>query len=339
MASGVWTKVKEFTTEKLHRVENAAKSAIAILTKLAEDVEEAVVAGHLSTKLAPVCDAGVSREIPKLLRNMRTAKVEGSWAKETLKQLQRIVPWWSKHHAELYKDYCRWCFTPRPKPNGLLGFKDCILEFKDKCIEQIKKVAAMDCYTYIPESLAYKPSDEFVEWFRKYFVTTIAGDMDAMELEFAVETLALFGKRLPHHQVVYFGTGGNSKGARTKLRARAFGTGHQFVSTSVFDKRKDDEFRKQGPEFYGAILCTIQEGDEFDVDEKVWRGWTAGDPLRVRLPHATHTPALDWETAGKFWELNPKKPPKFPSITETSNRRRIKGVEKDQSFTSERDKT
>ena len=81
----------------------------------------------------------------------------------------------------------------------------------------------------------------------------------AMDLEFAIESLAMRGIRIPHHCVIYYGVGGNAKGARSRLRHRAFGDGHKWVSPSVFDKGVRDEFRKQGHEFYGALLCTIRE--------------------------------------------------------------------------------
>ena len=191
----------------------------------------------------------------------------------------------------------------------------------------------VDCYSFTPANLIYKPPSTFTQWFRKFCATAMAGDMDGMELEFAVESLAKRGLRVPQHQVIYFGDGGNSKGARSKLRARAFGSSHQYVSTAVFDKNKDDEFRKQGPEFHGAWLCALQEADSFEVYEKTWRLRTGGDKIRGRLPHAIHTPELDWETTGNFWEINPKNPPIFPIITENNNRRRIRAIEQKAHFT------
>eukprot|EP00974_Lingulodinium_polyedra_P051535 4957978-Lingulodinium_polyedra.AAC.1 len=70
--------------------------------------------------------------------------------------------------------------------------------------------------------------------------------MDVMELEFAIETLATLGMRLPHHIVVYYGVGGHAKGARSRLRAKVYGDAHKWVPPSVFDKALKDEFRKVG---------------------------------------------------------------------------------------------
>ena len=110
--------------------------------------------------------------------------------------------------------------------NGVVAFKDCLIAFGDS-VEQKQPGEVQDIYTSIPEKLAYRPCDDYIRWFRKYFTTTIAGDMEVMELEFAIESLALRGMRLPHHCVIYYGKGGNSKGARSRLCARAFGEGHK----------------------------------------------------------------------------------------------------------------
>ena len=208
------------------------------------------------------------------------------------------------------------------------------MRFGDRTVEQVRRAEAQDVYTRIPDVLAYKPSDDFVEWFQRYFTTTIAGDMDATELEFSIESLAMRGLRLPHHCVIYYGQGGNSKGARSRLRARAFAGGHKWVSPSVFDKSVRDEFRKQGHEFYGAMLCTLREADQFDFDEKVFRAWTAGEGVACRLPHAVHTPMLEWPRTGKFWEINVTKTPRIESIQETSFKRRLIGIEKNATFTT-----
>ena len=103
---------------------------------------------------------------------------------------------------------------------------------------------------------------------------------------------------------------------------------------SVFDKSVGDEFRKQGHEFYGAMLCTLREADQFDFDEKVFRAWTAGEGVACRLPHAVHTPMLEWPRTGKFWEINVTKTPRIESIQETSFKRRLIGIEKNATFTT-----
>ena len=76
-------------------------------------------------------------------------------------------------------------------------------------------------------------------------MTCVAGNEDALNLECAIESLAIRGHTLPHHMVFYFGSGGNSKGARSALRDKTFGAAHAWVSPSVFDVKLKDEFRKQ----------------------------------------------------------------------------------------------
>ena len=131
---------------------------------------------------------------------------------------------------------------------------------------------------------------------------------------------------------------GNSKGARSSLRASTFGDGHNWVSPSVFDSKLKDEFRKQGPDFHGALVCTVREADAFELDEKLCKTWTAGDGIACRLPHAVHTPMLAWGTTGKFWEINTASTPKIRSVTESSFARRIRAVEKTATFTADPDK-
>ena len=131
--------------------------------------------------------------------------------------------------------------------------------------------------------------------------------MGALNLELAIERLALMGKRIPHHMVIYFGAGGKSKGARSKLRSNVFGRGHQFISSSVLGAALKEEFRKQGSDFYGASLLTIQEADALVVGEKAFRAFSAGEGIACRLPRATHSPLLSWAKTGKFWGINVKK--------------------------------
>ena len=66
---------------------------------------------------------------------------------------------------------------------------------------------------------------------------------------------------------------------RSTLRAATFGDGHAWVSPGVFDTRLKDEFRKQGTEFYGAMLCTLREADAFVLDETAFKTWTAGEGM------------------------------------------------------------
>ena len=99
-----------------------------------------------------------------------------------------------------------------------------------------------------------------------------------------------------------------------------------------------DEFRKQGHEFYGAMICTIREADAFEFDEKVFRAWTASEGVACRLPHAVHTPMLEWPSTAKFWEMNITKTPKISSICERSFTRRFIGVEKAATYTTDPDK-
>ena len=72
----------------------------------------------------------------------------------------------------------------------------------------------------------------------------------------------------------------------------------------------------RGHEFYNALLCTIQEADDFEFDEKLFRAWTANDAIGCKLPRGYHTEMLSWESTGKFSEINLKKTPKMGSIGE-----------------------
>ena len=104
----------------------------------------------------------------------------------------------------------------------------------------------------------------------------MAGNVEAMEIEFSIELLSICGKVMPHRQVFYFGGGGNSKGSKTRIRDKCYGDAHQYISPDIIDCGKDDEFRKQGPGFHSAKLTTMQEGGRFRVDEARWNNSRRG---------------------------------------------------------------
>ena len=95
-----------------------------------------------------------------------------------------------------------------------------------------------------------------------------------MNIEFAAEAMAMFGKSFPHHHFIEFGGGGNSKGLRSKLRRKCYGDSHEWCGSVVFNLNKDDEFRKQMHDLWRNRLRTTQEGAGFTVDETVWRAFT-----------------------------------------------------------------
>ena len=167
------------------------------------------------------------------------------------------------------------------------------------------------------------------------WLVALPGHEEALQLELAIESLAIRGRHIPHHIVFYYGAGGNSKGARSTLRATTFGAGHQWISPSVFDAKLKEEFRKQGTDFHGALFCTLREADSFELDEKMFKSWTAGESLACRLPHGIHTQMLSWPTTGKFWEINTQATPRIKSVTEDSFARRIRAVEKTATFTAD----
>ena len=84
-------------------------------------------------------------------------------------------------------------------------------------------------------------------------------------------------------------------------------------------------------------VITTQEGAGFLVDETIWRAWVAGEHIRVRLPHAVHSPSLAWEDCMKVMEINMMNPPRWKSMGEWSTQRRFKCIEKDQNFTKNLD--
>ena len=85
------------------------------------------------------------------------------------------------------------------------------------------------------------------------------------------------------------------------------------------------------------MLRAIREADALDLGEKISRAWTFGDCVARRLPHAVHTPVLEWATKGKMWEMDEAKTPASLGLHEGSFGRRLIGVRKNASFTSEPD--
>ncbi len=335
---GAWLKTTDFPRVALIALEDICKAGVALLINDIAVMEQAhdnknVTAALKGMADLPGLDAAMIAALAAADAVVTSVKCSG-WVKNAAKSLRDLIPRWSTFCGSEYSNYCRWAFCPRPPPKGILAFKDCVLDFKEGVITQIPQKDVKDCYVSIPVQLAYKPSDSFQDWFRKFLTTSVAGNTEALFLEMAIESLALFGKRLPHHLVFYYGSGGNSKGARSKLRANTFGTGHSWVSPLVFDLALRDEFRKQGTDFYGAMVCTLREADGFELDEKIFRSWTAGEGVACRLPHAVHTPMLSWPATGKFWEINTQNTPLIRSLRENSFTRRLIGIEKRATFTS-----
>jgi hypothetical protein len=335
---GAWLKITEFPRVALVQLEEACKAGVALLLCEMTVLEQAHENKQVTSALKgladlPGLDDAMAASLATVDLVVASAKGAG-WVKSTAKALYDLIPKWSTSSDSEYSHFCRWAFCPRPPQNGVIAFKDCTLEFKDGAIKQVKKADAADCYVLIPAQLSYRPSDDYQAWFRRFLTTCVAGNTEALFLEMAIESLALFGKPLPHHLVFYYGSGGNSKGARSKLRANTFGSGHAWVSPSVFDMALRDEFRKQGTDFYGAMLCTLREADGFELDEKIFRAWTAGEGVGCRLPHGVHTPMLAWPTTGKFWEINTQNTPVIRSLKENSFTRRLIGIEKRAVFTS-----
>ena len=83
------------------------------------------------------------------------------------------------------------------------------------------------------------------------------------------------------------------------------------------------------------MLRTIQEADAVDLDEEIFRDWAAGESVACRLPHPVHTWMLELPTTGKMREMNFVHTPATLSIHEPSFGRRLIGIQKNASFTSD----
>ena len=71
------------------------------------------------------------------------------WSKRVLKAISDILPQCSKNNVQMYKDFCKWAFTPMPKSNGVVAFNDCLLEFGPRGVRQVRRAGAADCYLHI----------------------------------------------------------------------------------------------------------------------------------------------------------------------------------------------
>ena len=85
----------------------------------------------------------------------------------------------------------------------------------------------------------------------------------------------------------------------------------------------------------GKRIIVTQEASGITIDETVWKAYTAGDCITVRLPHAIHSPSPSFAHTAKLIELNTQNLPWLTSIAEKSVQRRIKGVEKTQAFAND----
>ena len=333
LEGNVWVRSSQIPLVELEALEATTKMAAGILCSDMAAFEQHVDAGTLTQALSDFVQSPNVEEQTRaaLLRQagVVSRRDRGSdWVTGTILSLLDLLPKWSRNVRTITENYARWAFQPRPKHRGYVALDDCVLWFHGDGVQQVSRADARDVSVRINTCIQYRPSDEYLKFFQKFMATCIAGNTDALDLECAIESLALRGRVLPHHILIYYGHGGNSKGARSNLRAKVFGAGHAWVSPSVFDLKLRDEFRKQGHEFVGAMFCTIREADAFDLDEKVFKCWTAGEGVQCRLPYAVHTPSLFWPSTGKFWEMNLKATPRIRSVQETSFTRRLLAIEK-----------
>ena len=199
--NNVWQPCGEgFPSDVIDFLENTTKLAMSMVARRFDDLDAAPEGprGPIIRQIAedPLTIQREKRDLLDAGKKIKEGAGEG-WAKKTLSDLSTLCPTWSKG-GTIYNNFCKWGFTPRPAHNGLIAFEDCVLAFAEQITQ---KQGVHDVYFAIPQKLDYKPSDAFVSWFRKCMTTTIAGDMATMELEFAIESLAIRGLRLPRHCV------------------------------------------------------------------------------------------------------------------------------------------
>ncbi|CAK0895051.1 unnamed protein product [Prorocentrum cordatum] len=189
-----------------------------------------------------------------------------------------------------------------------MNFEDCTLVASGNWaagnrLEQMPRSPTNDCYTHITASLTYTPAQADVERLRLFLCTPCAGQAAGRRVVMAVEALAMHGEPAPPKIIVLQGGGGNSKSATTKLRANVFADSHKFMSASCL--QKDDEFRKQGGQFAGASLLTIQECSGGDpLQEEVAKKFASGEVPPCRPNYGETAEYFGWPCAGKFWELS-----------------------------------
>ena len=120
---GVWTKCAELSNLFIARLEEGTRAAIALLMNGGVALEDVVENGTLSGFLGDlVTHTNLAAEGTALLRQADKAlhargEEHGGlrgWSKATLAHLSNILPVWSRCGDTLFKDYCRWAFTPRP---------------------------------------------------------------------------------------------------------------------------------------------------------------------------------------------------------------------------------
>ena len=133
---------------------------------------------------------------------MDGAQKKPNLATKKSKLLRDLVSLWSSQNESNFENYCCWARTPQGPLNGEMAFVDFLIEIKDGWTIRRLKSDSSEFYVYIPNSLAYKPSQDSQDWFLQFFVTCVAGNEDGANVELAIESLAIRGLRLPHHIVI-----------------------------------------------------------------------------------------------------------------------------------------
>ena len=176
-----WSSEIQFSVRLIDLLEKACKLAAGLLLAYVNTIQEAYEHGTLSVKLAEVVLG------PQALQKARTSLMQrpaqeqpegpksGKWSAATGYALLRWVPKWSNNVSIISKAFVIWASRPRPSGNGAIAFTDCVVKLEDKAVNQILRKDAVDVYCKIPVPLGVEAPDHFQEWFRKFFVTCVAG--------------------------------------------------------------------------------------------------------------------------------------------------------------------
>ena len=145
-------------------------------------------------------------------------------------------------------------FKQRPAGLATVNFQDCTLLIDAQApsnnrIKQIARRPENQCYYGVDMELAYKAPDWAEDKLRCFLATSFAGNKEGRLIDLAMEALCWYNEDIPQVQILFTGHGGNSKSARTLLRANVFGEAHGVMAPEVF--QVPDEFQKQGLHFAG----------------------------------------------------------------------------------------
>jgi hypothetical protein len=202
-----------------------------------------------------------------------------------------------------------WLQVPRPDvPSTCCSFEDGMVQIDDSKagnarVVSVPKSPLRNCYFHMECELGLVVPDWAKQRLQETLVLCWANNEESWKVDTAYESLAWMNQLIPPVANLLYGDGGNSKSARTLLRANVWGDHHKTISPTVF--QVPEEFRKQGCHFSSARVGTVQEvAPGQPVMEPELKKVISGEFIACRPLYGKTTTNYRWNRMALWWEFN-----------------------------------